>query len=88
VGLIQTILCDKVNLAHQNSCHLLEGTICHLLQHCGDEKERFSGCHYEFDFTAVAPSVITFIWSHRWIFMPVYLLITLTVALAVVPELL
>ena len=33
VGLVQKILCDKDDKAHQNSSHLLVWTICHLL--CG-----------------------------------------------------
>lgn len=88
VGLVQKILCDKDELAHQNSCHLLEGTICHLLQHCGDSKHRFSKCEYDVDISAVAPSVISFAWAHRWLLSPTAILLTLMVAFAIVPELL
>lgn len=88
VGLVQKILCDKDELAHQNSCHLLEGTICHLLQHCGDPKHRFSKCEYDVDISAVAPSVISFAWAHRWLLSPTAILLTLMVAFAIVPELL
>ena len=88
VGLVQKILCDKDDKAHQNSCHLLEGTICHLLQHCGDPKHRFSKCQYDVDIGAVAPSVISFAWAHRWVLSPSALMLTLMVAFAIVPELL
>lgn len=88
VGLVQKILCDKDDKAHQNSCHLLEGTICHLLQHCGDPKRRFSRCQYDVDIGAVAPSVISFAWAHRWVLTPTALMLTLMVAFAIVPELL
>jgi hypothetical protein len=62
--------------------------MCHLLQHCGDDKNRFDRCEYEYNLAALAPSVFSFVWAHRWIVMPVVLVVTLTVALAIVPELL
>ena len=86
VGLVQKLMCDQDEKAHQNSCHLLEGTICHLLQHCGDHKQRFDTCHYDVDIGAIAPSVVSFAWTHRWLLSPVFLLITLMIAFAIIPE--
>ena len=88
VGLVQTILCDRDDKAHQNACHLLEGTICHLLEHCGDKKQRFTSCEYTVDLTTLAPSVMTFIKTYFWFLSPLALLLSLTTAFAVVPELL
>lgn len=38
VGLIQLISCDTAGKALQLSCHMLEGTICELIRHCGDDR--------------------------------------------------
>ncbi|CAM9894670.1 unnamed protein product, partial [Chrysoparadoxa australica] len=43
-GLTQHIACRTEEKAAQFSCHLLEGTICELLNHCGDHRGRFTGC--------------------------------------------
>lgn len=48
-GLVQTMVCDSVATSVQLGCHLLEGAICHLLRHCGDEAERFSGCQHIYE---------------------------------------
>jgi len=49
VGMVQMIKCDVVETAMQNSCHMLEGTICSLLNSCGDEKrKRFKTCDFKF----------------------------------------
>ena len=89
VGLVQQILCDKEEKMHQNSCHLLEGTICHLLQHCGDGHNgaRFAGCHYEFDWRVIAPTLTSLRGSNCWLFLPLLFCVVVMVALAVVPEL-
>ena len=87
VGLVQTIVCDRGDKAHQNSCHLLEGTICHLLQHCGDRRHRYDTCAYDVDIAAIAPSLLSFAWTHRYILFPSFLLVLLMVAFAIVPEL-
>lgn len=87
VGLIQNILCDYEDKAHQNACHLLEGTICHLLQHCGDDKGRFVGCEYDFDLAAISPGVVSFLRSHSWVILPILLLVIMFLVIAIVPEL-
>lgn len=38
VGLIQLISCSTAGKALQLSCHMLEGTICDLITHCGDDR--------------------------------------------------
>ena len=89
VGLVQRILCDKVDSAHLNACHLLEGTVCHLLQHCGDDSKRnLVACDYQFDMTAIAPVVMASMSAHKWIWLPMITFGVCVVALAVVPELL
>ncbi|OQR97765.1 transmembrane protein, partial [Thraustotheca clavata] len=46
-GLIQRITCDSSHLSMQLSCHMNEGTLCNLVQHCGDHRGRFSTCSFE-----------------------------------------
>uniref|UniRef100_K3WLR8 Fungal lipase-type domain-containing protein n=1 Tax=Globisporangium ultimum (strain ATCC 200006 / CBS 805.95 / DAOM BR144) TaxID=431595 RepID=K3WLR8_GLOUD len=46
-GLIQKISCDTPHLSMQLSCHMLEGTVCNLLEHCGDAQGRISSCKFE-----------------------------------------
>lgn len=84
---MQKILCDTPEKAHQNACHLLEGTICHLLKHCGDEQNRFSDCEFSFNINAILPSVIALVMQHRWLFLPPTILGGLMVGLAIIPEL-
>ncbi len=86
VGLIQKIMCDVSEKSHQNACHLLEGTICHLLQHCGDHRNRFLDCHFSFNFDALAPSLQKVLWEQKWIVVPVLTIIPLMITLAIVPE--
>lgn len=47
-GLLQTIACDKTDKSLAVGCHLLEGAICHLMQHCGDSVGPFSHCAHEY----------------------------------------
>ena len=47
-GLVQTMLCDQSKKSIAVGCHLLEGAICHLLRHCGDDAERFDVCRHEY----------------------------------------
>ncbi len=84
VGLVQTILCDKPAQFLQNSCHALEGTICHLVNHCGDKINRFINCEYEFDLSSLAPQFR----DHAWILVPPVLLISILVGLAILPDIL
>jgi len=88
VGLVQQILCDNNDKAHQNACHLLEGTICHLLQHCGDSRRRFQEpfCESTYNIGAVFPSLLAFFTQHRIILFPSMLLALFMILLAVVPE--
>ena len=88
VGLIQKIVCDLEDSAHQNSCHFLEGTICHILEHCGDDKLRFVGCRYDFDWKVLLPTLSSFVWTNRWIFFPVAFTLFITITLAIIPEIL
>lgn len=88
VGLVQHILCDRSDKAHQNACHLLEGTLCHLLTHCGDAQHRFDHCEFDFDITAIVPTLKSFIWSHRYITVPFFLTMTIFTLLAILPEIL
>ena len=86
---MQRILCDKVDSAHLNACHLLEGTLCHLLQHCGDDSPRaLLSCDYQFDIAAITPVVAASLIAHKWIGLPAAVFGMCVVALAVVPELL
>lgn len=79
-------MCDLSNKSHQNACHLLEGTICHLLEHCGDHRHRFLGCQYSFHFDALLPSLKGLLWEQRWILFPILAVVTLMVTFAIVPE--
>ena len=64
----------------------MEGTICHLLQHCGDDANRFASCETNMDLGVVAPSLFEFIWKYRIVTGPVILLFVLIVLLAVLPD--
>lgn len=86
VGLVQRITCDMDDKALQNSCHLLEGTICHILEHCGDRKRRFDSCTYTYDIAAALPSTALSN-GHLAILMPALLLGPVMIALAIIPEL-
>lgn len=46
-GMIQKISCDTPHLSMQLSCHMLEGTICNLIEHCGSARQRISSCLFE-----------------------------------------
>lgn len=81
-------MCDASDKSHQNACHLLEGTICHLLQHCGDERERFLECSFSFNINTVIPFLEELVWTHKWIALPVLFSVPIMTALAIVPEIL
>ncbi len=84
VGSVQHIQCD-----HENSffCHLMEGTICHLLSHCGDsDVSRFQHCESSIDFGVVAPSIFSFLWKVRFVVGPLMLLGLSIFLLAVLPD--
>jgi hypothetical protein len=86
VGLVQRILCDKDDKAHQNSCHLLEGTICHILEHCGDRRHRFASCEHTYDLAAVLPVILSMAQGNLALLVTIVLLGPITIALAVIPE--
>ena len=89
VGLVQKILCDKPEYAHLNSCHMLEGTMCHLLNHCGDKRNRFDYCSFDFDIQAVLyPLSISLSNRRKLIICLPIILGTLMFYLAVLPDLL
>jgi hypothetical protein len=46
-GMIQKISCDTPHLSMQLSCHMLEGTLCNLVEHCGSARRRISSCLFE-----------------------------------------
>ncbi|KAG2817707.1 hypothetical protein PC118_g13588 [Phytophthora cactorum] len=46
-GMTQKISCDTPHLSMQLSCHMLEGTICNLVEHCGSPRRRISSCLFE-----------------------------------------
>ncbi|KUF79384.1 hypothetical protein AM587_10014249 [Phytophthora nicotianae] len=46
-GMTQKISCDTPHLSMQLSCHMLEGTICNLVEHCGSPRRRISSCLFK-----------------------------------------
>lgn len=81
-------MCEKEDKAHQNACHLLEGTICHLLEHCGDRQHRFDSCKFTFDFGAIYPSLWQFFSKHKFFLFPILFIIPSIVVLAIMSEML
>ncbi|CAJ1434158.1 unnamed protein product, partial [Effrenium voratum] len=61
-GLVQTMLCDQTRQSIAVGCHLLEGAICHLLRHCGDDAERFSVCRHEYQPAHTAMNLARTVW--------------------------
>lgn len=53
-GMVQKISCNTPHLSWQLSCHMLEGTLCNLLEHCGDPRGRISSCQFEHRITSVS----------------------------------
>lgn len=48
-GLVQMMSCERSEESLQLACHMLEGTICHLLRRCGDPRGRWQACRHHFD---------------------------------------
>ncbi|KAG7401138.1 hypothetical protein PHYBOEH_002696 [Phytophthora boehmeriae] len=46
-GMTQKISCDTPHLSMQLSCHMLEGTLCNLVEHCGSARKRISSCLFK-----------------------------------------
>merc|ERR1711959_431511 len=40
-GLVQMMTCDRSHESLELACHMLEGTICHLFNRCGDPLNRW-----------------------------------------------
>ncbi|TYZ58248.1 hypothetical protein PybrP1_007925 [[Pythium] brassicae (nom. inval.)] len=57
-GMVQKISCDTPNLSMQLSCHMLEGTICNLLENCGDPRGRISACRFEHKIASVTDDML------------------------------
>ena len=81
VGFVQTLLCDNQAQVTDHSCHHLEGNICHLIQHCGDE--RFYDCEYK-----VPSLLIETVKTHSWLLVPLIFFIVSILCLAIIPEIL
>jgi hypothetical protein len=47
-GLVQMMTCDRSQEALELACHMLEGTICHLYDRCGDPLNRWESCTHEY----------------------------------------
>nr|CCA13930.1 transmembrane protein putative [Albugo laibachii Nc14] len=58
-GLIQKISCATPHLSMQLSCHMLEGTLCNLLEHCGDHKKRIAGCVFTHTITSATKNFVS-----------------------------
>ncbi|CAM9609451.1 unnamed protein product [Chrysoparadoxa australica] len=67
LGLVQNIMCSTSAKALQNSCHMLEGTLCDLIKHCGDHRGRFTDCKFDFNMNHLLPVVLEAVQDHyRW----------------------
>eukprot|EP00638_Chattonella_subsalsa_P002956 CAMPEP_0117742916 /NCGR_PEP_ID=MMETSP0947-20121206/5816_1 /TAXON_ID=44440 /ORGANISM="Chattonella subsalsa, Strain CCMP2191" /LENGTH=867 /DNA_ID=CAMNT_0005559501 /DNA_START=1023 /DNA_END=3626 /DNA_ORIENTATION=+ len=86
VGNIQNIMCKSSKLAIMNACHMLEGTICELLSHCGDDRNRFTGCQYEYNLGSLVPFFWGFIDDYIYWLLPGLALLFIFGALAIIPE--
>ncbi|TMW57046.1 hypothetical protein Poli38472_002971 [Pythium oligandrum] len=57
-GMIQKISCNTPHLSMQLSCHMLEGTLCNLLEHCGDARNRIASCKFEHKITSLTEDIL------------------------------
>ncbi|CAE8713061.1 unnamed protein product, partial [Polarella glacialis] len=62
-GLVQTMMCDQQERSLAVGCHLIEGAICHLLRHCGDQAQRFATCRHEYQPTSTAVALARSLWG-------------------------
>jgi len=60
-GMVQTLQCAEPDLSLQMACHMLEGTMCHILRHCGDPRGRWTHCEWEF--TPPVQFTLQFVWE-------------------------
>lgn len=47
-GLVQMMTCDRSQESLELACHMLEGTICHIFNRCGDSRNRWESCTHEY----------------------------------------
>lgn len=47
-GLVQMMTCDRSQESLELACHMLEGTICHIFNRCGDPQRRWDACAHEY----------------------------------------
>eukprot|EP00611_Tribonema_gayanum_P001910 TRINITY_DN11405_c0_g1_i1.p1 TRINITY_DN11405_c0_g1~~TRINITY_DN11405_c0_g1_i1.p1 ORF type:complete len:963 (+),score=216.15 TRINITY_DN11405_c0_g1_i1:3-2891(+) len=87
VGLVQTVTCKASAKALQGACHLLEVTLCELIDHCGDNRGRFTGCEWEYNLGNLVPFFIDTLRARMstWL-APGIALVLIIVALLIVPE--
>lgn len=86
VGLVQRVVCEKPRLAHQNACHMLEGTICSILNHCGDSRGRFNKCLWKFDMSEGWPVAQEFMINYgHWVLLAIVSAV-LTLAMVAAPS--
>ncbi|TDH68195.1 hypothetical protein CCR75_003233 [Bremia lactucae] len=57
-GMTQKISCDTPHLSMQLSCHMLEGTICNLIEHCGSARHRISSCLFEHNLAGATEDIL------------------------------
>ncbi|CAI5722703.1 unnamed protein product [Hyaloperonospora brassicae] len=80
-GMTQKISCDTPHLSMQLSCHMLEGTICNLVEHCGYARGRISSCLFEHNIAGATedmlPRLLPTIYKPQ-----MYMLLTVTLLIA------
>jgi hypothetical protein len=86
--MIQKIQCDKPELSHKNACHMMEGTVCHLINHCGDIRKRFESCTFDYDLSPITPTLIKFVSERRLFLVPLILAVPVLLVIAVIPDVL
>jgi len=75
-GFVQTVACNRDDLAIFGGCHLLESTICQLVQACGDSSGRWQHCEHEFEPLVEALQMTSELprrmmaWAHRCSTLP------------------
>jgi hypothetical protein len=86
--MIQRIQCERQEASHKNACHMLEGTVCHILKHCGDARGRFESCEFDYEMSAMMPWLRNFFNEYKVILIPVLLTVPLSITIGIIPDLL
>jgi hypothetical protein len=62
-------------------------TLCEILSHCGDHRDRFTGCDFEYNLGNLVPFIMTEVRARlaTWL-APSIALVLIAVAVFVVPE--